>query len=175
MPNSGSRIWSAASMASRRSFCWLRMEKPGAKSRLRIRGPRLLNCHEPAAPPLTASSTLATSTPARVAKVNASAIAMLLPTTRIWLTSLHVWPAPVGPMWVIFLPIASNTGRTRSTTAASPPIMMDSVAFRAPTSPPLTGASSMAMPLACSVSAISRVVWGEMVLMSTTTAPGCAP
>ena len=41
----------------------------------------------------------------------------------------------------MFLPIAWKSGITRSTASVSPPTMIESVALRAPTSPPDTGAS----------------------------------
>ena len=63
-------------------------------------------------------------------------------TTRTWLTSLQVWPAPTGPTCVIVRPIASSTGRARSTSASAPPTMIDSVPFFAPSEPPETGAST---------------------------------
>ena len=40
------------------------------------------------------------------------------PARMTWLTALTAWPAPIGPTWVIVLPIASRTGRARSTSAA---------------------------------------------------------
>ena len=57
----------------------------------------------------------------------------------------------------------------------SPPTMMVSVPSRAPLSPPLTGASSILTPLAASIAETLRVTLGEMVLMSITTSPPCAP
>ena len=61
-----------------------------------------------------------------------------------WLTALTAWPAPIGPTWVIVRPIAARTGRARSTSAASPPTKIVRVAFRAPSLPPETGASTIA-------------------------------
>ena len=46
--------------------------KPGAKSRAAIFGPRLDNCHEPAAPALIASSIRSASTPDFCASASAS-------------------------------------------------------------------------------------------------------
>ena len=65
---------------------------------------------------------------------------------RIWLTILVCWPAP-GPPWRIhFEPIAFQSGSSAATVSASPPIMIESVALRAPTSPPETGASMLTTP-----------------------------
>ena len=59
----------------------------------------------------------------------------------IWLATLVVWPSPLPPTSVMFLPISANSGLTRSNTASGPPIMMVRLAALAPTSPPETGAS----------------------------------
>ena len=59
----------------------------------------------------------------------------------IWFATLVVWPSPLPPTSVMFLPIFSSSGRTRSNTASSPPHMIVSDAALAPTSPPETGAS----------------------------------
>ena len=61
--------------------------------------------------------------------------------TMIWLATFAVWPSPLPPTSVMFLPISSNSGLTLSNAASVPPTMIDSVAFFAPTSPPETGAS----------------------------------
>jgi hypothetical protein len=53
--------------------------------------------------------------------------------------------------------------------------MIESVPFWAPTSPPLTGASSISMPFFSSSAATCWVARGETVLMSMTTAPRAAP
>src|SRR5512139_2281600 len=129
----------------------------------------------PANPPISASRTLAASTPFLRAKVSASATPSIVTATTIWLQALATCPAPWSPTSTMFLPIASSSGLTRSNTAGLPPTMIDSVALIAPTSPPETGASSISMPRACSFSAMWRVAVGEIVLMSTTTEPGLAP
>ena len=94
---------------------------------------------------------------------------------RIWLTILVCWPAPAGPCRTMVLPRHSNSGRTRSNTAGSPPTMIDSRASRAPTSPPDTGASRLATPRARAAASISRASEGSLVVMSTSTAPAAAP
>jgi hypothetical protein len=75
-------------------------------------------------------------------------------------------------MWLMVLPIASSTGRHRSSTSSSPPTMIDSVPASAPWNPPDTGASSIAMPRSASAAAKRRVSTGEMELMSTRVLPG---
>ena len=55
------------------------------------------------------------------------------------MTALTACPEPTGPTWVIVVPSAARIGRARSTSAASPPTKIDSVAFRAPSLPPETG------------------------------------
>ncbi|MEJ2288763.1 MAG: hypothetical protein P8Y02_08995, partial [Deinococcales bacterium] len=92
-----------------------------------------------------------------------------------WLTALVTWPLPTGPTCVTVVPSTSSTLRTRSRTASSPPTMIESVPFAAPSLPPETGASSMATPWSSSAAAISRVVAGLMVLMSTSTEPSSMP
>ena len=53
----------------------------------------------------------------------------------------QVWPSPLPPTSVMFLPISDNSGFRRSKVASSPPHMMVRLAALAPTSPPDTGAS----------------------------------
>ena len=60
----------------------------------------------------------------------------------IWLATLQVWPSPLPPTSVMFLPSRSNKGFTLAKAASLPPHMMVSAAFLAPTSPPETGAST---------------------------------
>ena len=62
---------------------------------------------------------------------------------RIWLTIFVCWPAPGPPWWIHFEPIVFQIGSRAATVSASPPIMIESVALRAPTSPPETGASML--------------------------------
>ena len=74
-----------------------------------------------------------------------------------------------------FRPSARNTGFTLSTSDASPPTMMSSVASRAKMTPPITGASTTSMPRGLNASASERVAVGSQVLMSITTAPLARP
>ena len=117
------------------------MRKPGSTVRLIMRSPSTSRMREVASPPSSAWRTLAGSAPALAANSRPSATALMVRATTIWLATLQVWPSPVPPTSVMFLPMASNAGLTRSNTAGLPPHMMDSVAFLAPTSPPDTGAS----------------------------------
>ena len=78
---------------------------------------------------------------------------------------------PDGPISVMLVPIASNTGRQRSNVSGSPPAMIVSVACSAPHEPPLTGASSIAMPRSANRPARACVSPGEIVLMSISTEP----
>ena len=71
-------------------------------------------------------------------------------------------------------PCTRSSGRTASTASASPPTMIDRAAFFAPTSPPDTGASTLATPFAFAASWISRASDGSLVVMSTSTVPGLA-
>jgi len=62
-----------------------------------------------------------------------------------------------------------------SKSTASPPTMIVNVPLRAPTSPPETGASSMPHSISVSLSATCSVASGLMVVISTTSEPGCKP
>ena len=75
------------------------------------------------------------------ANSSASPTASMVSATMIWLATLQVWPSPLPPTSVMFLPISSNSGLTLSKAASAPPTMMVSDAALAPTSPPDTGAS----------------------------------
>ena len=72
-------------------------------------------------------------------------------------------------------PIAVRTGRARSTSAASPPTKIVSVAFLAPSLPPETGASTIARSRSARRSAKSQLPDGAMVEQSTMSVPGRAP
>ena len=99
----------------------------------------------------------------------------MLEAIRTWLTILVCWPAPAGPWCTIVLPMTSKRGRKASTTSFSPPIMIDSRASCAPTSPPETGASTAWTFLARAAWSISIARAGSLVVMSTRTVPGFAP
>ena len=94
---------------------------------------------------------------------------------RIWFTIFVCCPAPAPPCLTITLPIACQHGFRASTTSASPPIIIDSRASCAPTSPPETGASTLATPLAFAASWISTANDGSLVVMSTSTLPASQP
>src|SRR5437867_7267198 len=91
--------------------------------------------------------------------------------TMIWLATLVVWPSPLPPTSVMFLPISSNSGFTFANAASLPPTMIVSDAALAPTSPPDTGASRYSHPSALIFCANSLVASGEIELMSTTVLP----
>ena len=48
-----------------------------------------------------------------------SATPRYVPARMTWLTALTAWPAPIGPTWVMVLPIAASTGRARSTSGVA--------------------------------------------------------
>ena len=75
----------------------------------------------------------------------------------------------------MLFPKASKTGVARAKAASSPPTMIESAASIAPRSPPLTGASSIATPLAENAAAIVRVGSGSIELMSITREPSETP
>src|SRR5688572_14208158 len=109
------------------------------------------------------------------AKAMASAQARMIPAHMIWLVALVAWPLPQGPKCSIVLPMAASTGRAASKDARSPPHMMASVPFFAPSTPPLTGASTnLALRLASVLSA-HFAVSALTVEQSITREPGASP
>ena len=60
-----------------------------------------------------------------------------------------------------------STGRTCSNALASPPTRIESVAFRAPISPPVTGASNANDPFSLAICAIFRAIEGRLLVIST--------
>ena len=73
------------------------------------------------------------------------------------------------------VPMAARTGRARSTSAASPPTMIVSVPFAAPSEPPETGASTMrtSRSARCWASSLART--GLIVEQSISIDPGRRP
>ncbi len=67
------------------------------------------------------------------------------------LTSFMASPWPSAPTWKTFLPIARKRSSQAFTVSAGPPAMIDSSPEAARSVPPLTGASTIAMPRAASV------------------------
>ncbi|BAH91293.1 Os01g0742350 [Oryza sativa Japonica Group] len=143
-------------------------------SRSSIRFPYRSSDLDPAAPVEMASSHFATSSPALCAYTMPSTSPTMVDAIAIWLPSFARCPAPGPPMYSAF-PISLNRGARRATTAASPPAKMESVALRAPRSPPETGASTAAQLLAAAASAISAARVGSEVVMSTSNPPGARP
>src|SRR6516225_6309626 len=140
-----------------------------------MRSPCTSRMRELAKPPISAARTFAGSAPALDANKSASPTASIVRATIIWLATLVVWPSPLAPTRVMFLPISSNSGLTLSKAACGPPTMIVSEAALAPTSPPETGASRYSQPSAVMRRAKSLVAIGEMELMSTTILPGVSP
>src|SRR6185437_13171126 len=89
--------------------------------------------------------------------------AAMLQNDSMLFTSLATVPLPRPPMWITLALNDCRTGRASSNTFLSPPTMMAIVAASAPVVPPLTGASSMAMPLAAKASPIFFTIDGALV------------
>ena len=106
------------------------------------------------------------SRPAVTPSISPSAAAAALQKAIMLLTSLATVPVPSSPMWITLALNDCRTGRASSNTFLSPPTMMAMVAASAPTVPPLTGASSMAMPLAAMAAPILFTIDGALVLRS---------
>ncbi len=123
---------------------------------------------ESAQPPVSAAAIWPASTPARRAKPTASAMVQIAALTMIWLTSLVVCPAPLGPIRVKRFDRCATTGWTAAKSSAVPPPMIASVPFSAPWMPPETGASTQPMPFFARSSADhSRVRSGRIEEKST--------
>src|SRR5437667_11854312 len=91
------------------------------------------------------------------------------------LIAFTVLPAPTGPTWKMFGPMARRTGVARDRGSASPPTMMARVAARAPLTPPLTGAARKCTPRALARGSLLRGVDGSPRLRAVRIVPGLAP
>src|ERR1700694_2018836 len=89
---------------------------------------------------------------------------------RFW-ASLAERPRPLSPMWMIFLPMASNSGCIRAMVASLPPTMKINVPPSAAIFDPVTGASKKSQPRSGILAANWTLAEGEIVLESATTAP----
>ena len=92
--------------------------------------------------------------------------AAMLQNDNMLFTSLATVPLPSPPMWITLALNDCRTGSASSNTFLSPPTMMAMVAASAPVVPPLTGASSMSMPLAAMAAPIFFTIDGALVLRS---------
>src|SRR5206468_9927066 len=90
------------------------------------------------------------------------------------LIAFTVLPAPTGPTWKMFGPIARRTGVAFCRGSASPPTMIARVAARAPLTPPLTGASRKNTPRALGRGSILRGADGSTLLRSLGSVPHVA-
>ena len=93
----------------------------------------------------------------------------------IWFVALVAWPAPLAPKCSTTLPIAARMGFARSKAAGVPPAMMASVPFCAPSTPPLTGASTNSTPREARNASAHRAVSALTVEQSMTSAPRFRP
>ncbi len=101
-----------------------------------------------------------------VPSIMPSTSAAMLQKDNMLLTSLATVPEPSPPIWITLALKDCSTGSASSNTFLSPPTMMAMVAASAPVVPPLTGASSMAMPLASIAAPIFFTIEGALVLRS---------
>ena len=118
------------------------------------------------APPLEARTTSRStigSIPALAPSTRASVSPIMWMKAHWLLTSLATLPAPIGPTWNTLPPMASNAGRNRSNSSASPPTITARVPSRAPRTPPDTGASRNPTPFSAAVAHSSRTRMGEFV------------
>jgi len=131
-----------------------------------MRSPCTSRMREAANPPSRACLTLLGSAPALEANTRASATASSVRAAMIWLAALQTWPVPGSPIRVTVLPINASIGSISAKTASVAPTMIVRVAFCAPISPPDTGASAYSWPSCLIRVTKSRVLIGEIVLMS---------
>ncbi|MPM94051.1 hypothetical protein SDC9_141193 [bioreactor metagenome] len=88
----------------------------------------------------------------------------------IWFSSLSALPAPCSPTEMAFAANVSSAGFAYSKASLFPPV--GSIHFPVADGLPRIGQSRYAEPVACSSrSALSLVVFGSTVLVSTTTLP----
>ncbi len=92
------------------------------------------------------------SRPARAPMAMPSAVTAMVAQEIRLLTSFMVWPAPGASPMKNSLPKTAMMDSYRSKLAFGPPTMIARVPSRAPLTPPDTGASSAATPLAFSPS-----------------------
>ena len=133
-----------------------------------------LRCTIMLPPQLTASRSAAAimSTPAELARANASAAATVFTPTRSWLMSFMAVPAPVGPISLMLAPILLKYSWAVSKASSFPPTMIARVPPLAPGGPPEMGASRKWTPFASAAAAHALEVAMSTVLWSTTTCPG---
>src|SRR6266540_2502837 len=114
------------------------------------------------------------SSPAFTPSARPSIMASPLTQAIMLLIAFAVFPAPTGPTWKMFGPMARSTGWARFKGSASPPTMIASVAARAPLTPPLTGASRKCTPRSFARGSIFFGVEGSTLLRSMRIVPGLA-
>src|SRR5580692_8574377 len=97
---------------------------------------------------------------------------MILAASMIMLLQIFAtWPFPASPQCTMRLPMRSSTGLPRANACAEPPTMKVSVAALAPPTPPDTGASSVAKPLAAASLCARRASSTSMVEQSMNNVP----
>ena len=107
------------------------------------------------------------STPAFTPSSMPSLAAIVLQKASMLLTTLATQPLPLSPTRKTLAPMCRSSGRTVSKAPASPPTMTAREACSAPTTPPLTGASSIVTPFSASAAHRRCATLGELVLRST--------
>ncbi len=118
-----------------------------------------------------ASTTFSTSSPALDAKSRPSASAWHRPTTQIWFVILVSCPAPGPPIRLIRDAYDPTTGSALVKAPSSPPTITVRTPFRAPSTPPETGASRKYASAAETLALTVRASRAETVEWSTQTAP----
>ena len=100
------------------------------------------------------------------ANINDSEAAIIAIPKAMLLQILAPLPLPKSPAWNIFFPIILNKGSAFSNAFFDPPTIIFKVAFWAPITPPLTGASIISIPISEAFFPISIEVWISIVEQS---------
>src|SRR5690554_7943513 len=87
------------------------------------------------------SDSTAGSRPFLTPRARASLVPAIRMASIMLLQILATWPAPWGPAWKIFFPLASQTGRARLKVKHPPPQVKGAGPALGPPTPPKTGAT----------------------------------
>jgi len=155
---------SANCTASLASLCIRPTEKPKSKRRLSTQRGNLSSVAvlRPL-PELMTAIIVSASRPALAPIASASDVMATAVADRMLLTSFIAWPWPGSAPTQNILPMTSTIGRNVSARSFGQATITATVPFSAPVGPPLTGASTAAMPFAASVAATSLAATGPVV------------
>ena len=125
----GTSTWWPSSRANPRSFCIMETLNQASAGIPSTNGPRYLTMGEATTLLSSASTARSRAIPAFSASSTASENASICTARPRLVATFMVAARPRGPMWVIVGPMARRKGRTRSSTAGSPPTIKDELAL----------------------------------------------